>query len=132
MTRRSIQQYAAWLLVALLTIVSGFRDGLHLIPGLGHEVMLGERVLLLGAKRADPFGESFSADRCLAASNSESAAVLDESECPICHVLGMKLAAAASGTLLPAEPQAAPPRAAVVEFDAFLHTVYQARAPPRA
>ena len=48
-----VRKSVTLVLIALLAVISGVGEGLHLIPGCGHGVAVGDRVLLLGIDRPD-------------------------------------------------------------------------------
>ena len=130
MTRRFVYPLAAWSLVVLLTAVAGVREGLHLVPGMGHEVTFGGQVVMLGDCGIDSDSSS-PPPCCFLAPGKESAQLLDEDDCPVCHLLGMKLTAPVSSVI---ELLALPVASVVVEpFEAraFASLVYHARAPPQ-
>lgn len=132
MSCRSTYRLAAWLLIALLAIVAGVREGLHLIPGLGHGIIVGDQVLLLGEEHEGPWVDSAPRCGCLVAPVRDTLLVLDEDDCPICNLLGMKLAPGATGLMLLLELQTEKTPFAFVHAEAFVPAAYQARGPPTA
>ncbi len=129
----ALRRTAAWTLAAVLTIVAGVGEGLHLIPGMGHGVVVGERVLFLGAvPAAMPMAKpSLGGACCVGTPCGESVPVLDEDDCPICQIVGASfapdaVAMAPAVDVVAAQPTGEPPVAAA-PAPAF----YQARAPPQ-
>ncbi len=126
----TIRRTAAWILAALLTLVAGLGEALHWLPGLGHGIVVGERVLLLGLPPAGP-REAFGPRVCCAgAPCGTSVPVLDEDDCPICQVLSNNFESDAAAAMpavdlvagQPIDPPALNARLAPV--------VYHARGPP--
>ena len=132
--RRWIHPLTAWSLVVLLTTVAGVRDGLHLIPGMGHEVTVGGQVLLLGETQTEPTDETLAPACCFVArcKTNNTVQILDEDDCPLCHFFGMKLAGASVWMMTLAELQVRMAALDPLDAKAIASHVYQARAPPHA
>ncbi len=119
------------MLVALLAIVAGLGEGLHMIPGLGHGVIVGERVLVLG-ETPDHSPVGFNVEPCCVCNQcGKSIPIVDEDDCPICQILGASFAPDAAAAMpavdvVAGQPVSVPPVAAA-PASAF----YQARAPPQ-
>jgi hypothetical protein len=128
--RRSLYPLATWALVVLLTTVAGVREGLHLVPGMGHGVTVGGQVVMLGNCSLDS-DSSLPPPCCFLAPSKESTQLLDEDDCPICHLLGMKLTVAVSSVIELLELPVASAVVEPIERRAFVPLVYHARAPPR-
>jgi len=130
MATSTIRRTAAWTLAALLTIIAGAGEGLHLIPGLGHGVKVGERVLVLGQTPAGPsFGlASFSCCEC--SGGEGSLPVLDEDDCPICQIVGASFAPSGVPLLCAADMVVVCSPAALAPAMPRAPGVYHARGPP--
>ncbi len=77
----------AWLLIAGLAIVAAVGEGLHLIPGCGHGVEVGNGVLLLGISL--PEDQQPSDGRPLVKRpDAQDIPIYDEDLCAICSVVG--------------------------------------------
>lgn len=127
-----IRRFSAWLLVALLAIIAGGGEGLHLLPGASHPVVLGEYALMVGAPRP-----TVAFDTCCAATcggNTTGQEPLsgsgDSESCPICKILGISYAAGGPAMLLfwgvQSHRPATPPPCRSIAPPIF----YLARAPP--
>ncbi len=121
---------AAWLLVILLTALAVMREGLHAIPGMGHAIRVGDRVVLLGV-RTQP-RKSTSPVCSLVSPGVDLARLLDPAACPLCRLLGIPFLATVSGTATPAELQARLPAPAPAGTESPIPDFYLARGPPRA
>ncbi|MBN2296008.1 MAG: hypothetical protein JXM70_26485 [Pirellulales bacterium] len=77
-----------WMLIANLAIIAGVGEGLHLIPGCGHGIELGNRVLLLGVDlpQSDdlPAGDT----PCVKKTSDLKIPIYDEDLCAICSLIG--------------------------------------------
>ncbi len=130
MNAPAFRRTAAWTLAALLAIVAGLGEALHGLPGLGHGVIVGDRVLVLGDAPPDARGGFAARACCTGAPCGTSLPVYDEDECPICQILGASFAPAAP-LLLPALDAVAEPLVAdTVAAASRTPAVYHARAPP--
>jgi len=129
-TRRFVYPLATWTLVVLLTAVAGVREGLHLVPGMGHEVTVGGQVVMVGDCGIDS-ASSLPPPCCFLAPSKESAQLLDQDDCPICHLLGMKVTAPVSGAMRPIEMPLGWAVIAAISVQVFDTRVYQARVPPQ-
>ncbi len=109
----------------------GVRDGLHLLPGMSHGVVVGNQVVVLGETSSHD-ADGFSHFRCcsLEPAGPQPFDVLDEDECPLCRFFGMKLAAEVCESPpwfeVPLPVATCPPL--LVQVVAC--SVYQARGPP--
>lgn len=131
MLRRSIHTLTCWSLVVLLTAVVAMRDGLHLLPGMSHGVVVGNQVVVLGETAShDPGGDSYIRCCILEPAGPRSFDVLDEDECPLCRFFGMKLAAEACESLPWIEVQLPFATCPPLLVQVVACSVYQARAPP--
>ena len=75
-----------WLLAAVLTVISGAGEGLHLLPGCGHAVEIPGGLLYLGIDRpAEPLSSGDGSPTC-GSPEGDSPPILDEDECAICSV----------------------------------------------
>jgi len=83
---RASKKPITWSLILALTMISGVGEGLHLIPGCGHGIEVGDRVLLLGIRIAWP-GTPISDRPCVERSDVPSIPMWDEDDCPICSLL---------------------------------------------
>lgn len=83
---RASNKPITWSLIIALTIVSGVGEGLHLIPGCGHGVEVGGRVLLFGIEFARP-DAPISDWLCVERSDDPNIPMRDEDDCPICSLL---------------------------------------------
>ncbi len=132
MSPLTIRRFSAWLLVALLAIIAGGGEGLHLLPGAGHLVALGDYTLLVGAPRSAAETNVCCAATCGGNSTGQEPASGpgDSESCPICKILGISYAAGGPAMLLfwgvqlhrPATP---PPSRTIAP-----PIVYLARGPP--
>ncbi len=127
----ALRRTAAWTLAALLAIIAGVGEGLHFIPGLGHGVMVGERVLVLGEVPDKP-RIGLDAEPCCACTHGgQSVPIVEEDDCPICQIIGASFAPDAAAAMpalaVVAEHFLAAPAVAAVPAPA----VYHARAPPQ-
>lgn len=125
-----MQSLTTWLLVVLLTTFASVREGLHLLPGLSHAVMLGDQAILLGQWQPALFDASVPPADCITACSDDPARALEEDACPICRLLGMKFAPAAPDGVVPVEISVDQPVPASENSEAAVIAVYQARAPP--
>ncbi len=133
MLRRSIQSLTCWSLVVLLTAVVALRDGLHLLPGMSHGVVIGNQVVMLGEPSNSTRGGSLDVRCCFWESEgAQSFDVLDENECPLCRFFGMKLAAESCESLPWIEVQLPLATCLPLNIQRLACPVYQARAPPLA
>ena len=119
-----------WSLLASLVASAGIGEGLHFIPGCGHGITEGNRVLLLGISAAshrhvhDDIPRAHRAD-------GHGVPVYDEDQCAICSVVGQAGTPDGPDGLAPALPLIAD----LTEFSlvsAILVTArcFQPRAPP--
>ena len=110
--------------------MAGVGEGLHYIPGCGHGIEIGNRVLLLGLSL--PEGRQSLVDRPLVERpNGRDIPIYDEDLCAICSAIGMRFASVHSFQIVQVMPFVYDLPAAVSR-DAFAATVrlFQARAPP--
>ncbi len=77
----------AWSLIFILTIIASVNEGLHFVPGFGHAVVEGDKLLLLGITLPNG-GKPASSETCVGTENSLDIPILDEDECPICSAVG--------------------------------------------
>lgn len=119
----------ASLLVALLAVIAGLGEGLHLLPGLGHGVIVGDHLLLLGIEspccQGRASGPAFFSD----GHHGQSVPILDEDDCPVCQLLVASFAPtdAIAAADVVAEHCLGAPVATVLIAPA----IYNARAPPQ-
>lgn len=126
----AIGKSIAWVLVATLALVAGIGDGLHLIPGCGHGVPVGDRTLLLGI--SVPWDHRTTDDRPhVERPEGQDIPIYDEDQCAICSVVGQSCTSGDSAPLVLVMPLACD-LPAVVLCDAPVATAhpFQARAPP--
>jgi hypothetical protein len=81
------RQGIAWALLASLTVAAGGGEGLHFIPGCGHAVEAGDRVLLIGIEAADRPASGDPRPRA-ARPRGNGVPVHDEGSCSICSFVG--------------------------------------------
>jgi hypothetical protein len=135
---RLFHRSAAWLLVALVAIVGGVGEGLHLIPGLGHGIIVGNQVLVHGEGLADFGGAqsgSCSESRppcCGEPDGLEGVVLLDEDDCPICQILSKTFAPGDGAPAVSLAVCAEQLTAEGIGVEAAPPAIYQARVPPRA
>ncbi len=127
----ALRRTAAWTLAALLAIIAGVGEGLHFIPGLGHAVLVGERVLVLGETPATPSLGPPISPCCECSSGTGSLPVLGEDDCPVCQILGASFAPAAPPPLLAVDVVARDTLAGLPVAATPAPALYQARAPPQ-
>lgn len=132
MNATTIRRTAAWSLAALLTLIAGLGEGLHWLPGMGHGLLVGDRVLLLGETPRDPLGGLGSRACCTGVPSDDSLPVLDEDDCPICQILGLSFESGAPAALPAVDLLAAYSRAAPAPALPLAPAVYQPRGPPLA
>jgi len=122
----------AWLLVILVTLVAGLREGLHALPGMGHAVRVGEQVIVLGDTGGGSPGTPVFAAGGTTVSGSDPLRILNPSDCPLCRLLALTFVAGPAGTTVLAEIEVRQSASAPVAHGALMLGVYQARAPPQA
>jgi len=130
--RHAIFEPTVLFLVATLTIVACVGEGLHFIPGCGHGVEVGGRVLLLGIQLPIDAGDTDGQPRA-ERPGDQKIPIYDEDECAICSFAGRTCTPANSVSFIFVAPlvdclAAVVPCAAPTGFARS----FQARAPPLA
>jgi hypothetical protein len=122
----------AWLLIATLAIVAGVNEGLHFLPGFGHAVEDGNRVLLLGV--GSPGAQRSTDSRVrVERPDGPSIPIYDEDQCAICSVVGQSSMSSDSPQLFLVMPLVHDlPALALCGAPASTGHSFRARAPPRA
>jgi len=133
---RTSKKLVAWSLIIALAIISGAGEGLHCIPGCGHSIDVGGRVLFVGMDLTG-YGYSYSTpngDRlCVARSEDYGVPTWDEDDCPICSLLGQYSTSAGFVQFVLVVPFAHDlPLEAVCTAPSPTSRLCQARAPPLA
>lgn len=83
----AVRKFVAYVLIALLAIISGIGEGLHWIPGCGHGVAIGDAVLLLGISVPD-VPRPDDGRTCIGDREGPRIPVYDEDQCAICSAVG--------------------------------------------
>jgi len=127
---RDIHKPIAWLLIATLGVVAGVGEGLHCIPGCGHGVEVGDRILLPGIslpEQKEPIDGRPRVER----PDGQDIPIYDEDLCAICSAVGQNCTSADCIQFVLVIPLVHD-LPAVVLCDAPTATVrlFQARAPP--
>jgi len=120
----------AWLLIVTLATVAGVGEGLHYIPGCGHGVQVGNRILLLGI--SVPWDHWMTDDRPrVERPEGQDIPIYDEDQCAICSAVGQSCTSANSAPFVLVMPLVHD-LPAVVPRDAPVTAArpFQARAPP--
>ncbi len=128
----AIRRFSAWLLVALLAIIAGGGEGLHLLPGAGHMIVMGDQTLMLGARRSTPEPQTCGTPACCVDSTGRepTSELMDSESCPICKILGIGYVPAGPGAVLFWVVQFQRPSISAVCRLASPPAFYHARAPP--
>jgi hypothetical protein len=128
----ALRKLIAWFLIATLVIIAGVGEGLHCLPGCGHGVETGGRLLLLGIslpENLQPINDRPQVER----PESRDIPIYDEDLCAICSTAGQTCTSVDSFQFVLAVPLMHELPTAVTR-DAFAAAVrlFQARAPPLA
>jgi len=119
----------AWLLIAILAIVAGVGEALHWIPGCGHGVPVGNRIVLLGI--ALPGAEAPTDGLPHVDRQGQSIPVYDEDQCAICSAVASRFSKSAPVQLILAMPLVHElPALVFYEADSEAPRSFQIRAPP--
>ena len=131
-TPTAIRRFSAWLLVALLAIIAGGGEGLHLLPGAGHMIVMGDHTLILGGWRSPAEPQACSGPVCCGDSTGRepTSELMDSESCPICKILGIGYVPAGPGAALFRVVQFQRPSIPAVCRLALPLAFYHARAPP--
>lgn len=119
------------LLLATLMLVAGGGEALHSLPGCGHGVWVGDRVILLGISSTGPARTDDGKTHVDRPADQEIP-ILDPAECVICSVVGQFHAPGGFHPVAVDTPLAGD--LLVTTCDVWLATYslpHQARAPPR-
>lgn len=81
----------AWLLIAILAIVAGVNEGLHLVPGLGHAVEVGSGYLLQGIDLRER-RQATESGKGIGHPDGPDIPIYDEDQCAICSAVGQSAA----------------------------------------
>jgi hypothetical protein len=131
MLPRAVHRSIAWLLIGAFALVGGAGEGLHLIPGCGHGVEVGQTVVLLGIDPSDAQVPTPDGPSRVASPEKRSIPVYDEDSCAICSAVGEYRHAGGPVQLVLAVPLAHDlPMAAVGEVHTVAACPFQPRAPP--
>lgn len=121
-----------WSLIIALTIISGVGEGLHFIPGCGHGIEVGDRVLLVGIDFAG-YGTPISDRPCVERFDDHGIPMWDEDDCPICSLLAQCFSPAGLAQFILVMPFAHDlPAAVICTVPSSTLRLCQARAPPLA
>jgi hypothetical protein len=91
MIKQSAKQRCVWIMLALFSAIAAVGDGLHFLPGLGHDCEEAEeRVAVCGVLAASHntencAGEHWRADRSALKDRSAVSALPGRSDCPVCQ-----------------------------------------------
>ncbi|GEM_PF-3372607 len=131
-TRTAIRRFSAWLLAALLAIIAGGGEGLHLLPGAGHVIVMGDHTLMLGAPRSSSEPQACGTPACCGVSTGRepTSELMDSESCPICKILGIGCVPAGPGAALFWGVQFQRPSIPAICRLASPPAFYRARAPP--
>lgn len=89
MTYPPLKRFAVWCLAALLGLVAGMGEGLHLIPGCGHGIEVGNVVLWVGCFGVDNSRPTKDCDEPgVTVPGKPAPPIQSEEACPICSKLG--------------------------------------------
>ena len=84
-----LKRFVVWSLAALLGLVAGVGEGLHLIPGCGHGVEVGNGVLWVGCCGFEtPYPTSDHDQPEVTVPGKPAPPIESEEACPICSKLG--------------------------------------------
>jgi len=124
----AVRRPTGCILIALLTVVSGVGQGLHLIPHCGHAVPVADAFLLLGADVSERPMEGSTEVEC---PRGEDIPVYDEDQCAICSVVGQSCTGTDSFQLVLVLPLAEElPPVVLSEAPGAIAHAFGARAPP--
>lgn len=120
----------AWLLVAAVTLVAGVGEALHGIPGCGHGIEIGDRIVLLGISVPSHL-QVIDAWPHLEQTEGPEIPIYGEGECVICSALGQTSTSADSIPFTLVLPWLHDlPAAVLLEIPTGNGLSFHARAPP--
>jgi hypothetical protein len=127
---RAIHKPIAWILIAILAIVTGVGEGLHCIPGCGHGVEVGNRILLLGISLPE-HKQSTDGRPGFERPDGQDIPVYDEDLCGICSAIGQSCTSADCVQFVLVMPLVHDlPAVVLCNAPAAAVRFFQARAPP--
>ena len=89
MTYPRLKRFVVWSLAALLSLVAGMGEGLHLMPGCGHGIEVGNGVLWVGCFGFENSRPTKDRDEPgVTVPGKPAPPIQSEEACPICSKLG--------------------------------------------
>ena len=131
MNTHPVSRTVAWLLAALLAVVAGLGEGLHLLPGLGHGVIVGDHLLLLWIESPCCQGRASGPASFSDGHHGQSVPILDEDDCPVCQLLVASFAPTDAIAIAAVDVVAEHCLGGPVATVLIAPAIYNARAPPQ-
>jgi len=125
-----IQRPITWLCVVTLVILAGVGEGLHCIPGCGHGVEVGNRVLLLGISLPEN-KQPTDCRRHVERPEGQDIPIWDENLCAICSAVAQSCTSADCVQFVLVTPLVNDlPAVVLCDVPGATGCPFQARAPP--